>query len=89
MSSFVHSLAGAAFLLTGSTAAIAQYANAPAEGQSVQVAATTTTDASNSVVIAEQPQSPNRSGLTDNRDPNGGYAPDSTAAARVFFESQY
>ena len=100
MSSVVRSVLGAALLLTGASAAMAQSANppgastatvasnnAPAAGQTVQNAASTATAAPNNAPVAAQ--KPRRSSVADNNDPYGGNDPNSTAGARAFFVPQY
>jgi hypothetical protein len=55
MSSVVHSVIGAALLLTGATAAMAQSANPPVANQPVQTGATAPRVASNNAPAANQP----------------------------------
>ena len=98
MSSLVRSVLGAALLLTGASAVMAQSANPPVAGQpvqtnnapvanqTVQTGASTATAATNN---AAQPKKPQRAGIADNSDPYGGNDPNSTAGARAFFTPQY
>jgi hypothetical protein len=103
MSSVVRSVLGAALLLTGASAAMAQSANPPVANKSLQTGASTATAAPNNAPVANQtvqtaasaataasnnaPKS--RSTVTDNSDPYGGNDPNSTAGARAFFVPQY
>ncbi len=100
MTLVVRSVLGAALLLTGASAAMAQSAkpvastaaaasNAPVAGQTVQTAASTATAESNNAPIAAQPQKPRRSGVSNNADPYGGNDPNSTEGMRAFFVPQY
>ena len=98
MSSLVRSVLGAALLLTGASAAMAQSANppvaaasnnAPIANQTVQTGASTATAATNNAPIAAQPKKAQRAGVADNSDPYGGNDPNSTEGARAFFTPQY
>jgi hypothetical protein len=93
MSSVVRTVLGAALLLTGASAAMAQSATPPATNQAVQtgastaiVASTTPTAASTSAPIVEQPQKP-KTKVSDNTDVHGGHDPNSLAGARAFWEA--
>lgn len=97
MSSFVHSVLGAALLLTGASAAMAQSATAPVANQPVQTAAATAVAAP----IAYQPVQASAPAPTpvvaqlqkpvptvsDKSDPYGGHDPNSTAGTRAFWEA--
>ena len=99
MSSLVRSVLGAALLLTGASAVMAQSANPPVAGQpvqtnnapvanqTVQTGASTAAAASNNAPIAEKKS--RRSSVPDNADPHGGNNPNSTEGVRAFFTPQY
>jgi hypothetical protein len=85
MSSVVRSVLGAALLLAGATAAMAQSATAPVANQTVQTSASapTATVAPNSVPVV-QPAKP-RPVVADHSDTYGGNDPNSLAGARAFW----
>ena len=105
MPSVVRSFLGAALLLTGASAAMAASDtpvagqarqtgtstatvasnNAPATSQTVQTSA----PAALAAPKVDQPKKPVNQTFSDNNDPNGGFAPGSTGAARAFFVPQY
>jgi hypothetical protein len=103
MSSVVRSVLGAALLLTGASAAMAQSANAPVAGQPLQTGVYAATAAPNnppapaagqSVQTAAPNNAPianqsHHSSVPDNNDPGGGHDPNSTAAMRTFFVPIY
>ena len=85
MSSVIRSVLGAALLLTGASAAMAQSANPPLANQTVQT--NTATVASNNAPLAAQPQKP-KANIADKSDTYGGYDPNSLAGARAFWQGQ-
>jgi hypothetical protein len=95
MSSVARSVLGAALLLTGASAAMAQSANTPVANQTVQTSVSApaaapnnsaTIVASNNAPIVDQSQKP-RSNVGDNTDRYGGHDPNSTAGSRAFWEA--
>jgi len=102
MTSVVRSFLGAALLLTGASAAMAA-SDTPVAGQARQTGTSTATVASTATsqtvqtsapaALAapkvEQPKKAVNQTFSDNNDPNGGFAPGSTGAARAFFVPQY
>jgi|EndMetStandDraft_3_1072993.scaffolds.fasta_scaffold780443_1 hypothetical protein len=87
MSSVTRSVLGAALLLTGASAAMAQSANPPLANQTVQTNTSTATVASNNAPLAAQPQKP-KANIADKSDTYGGYDPNSLAGARAFWQGQ-
>lgn len=91
MSSVVRSVLGAAFLLTGASATMAQYAN-PQYGGSAQVApqasASTAASAPSATYAAEQPQKPAQPRVVDKSDVHGGHDPNSYAGTRSFWDDK-
>lgn len=81
-------VAGQARQTSTSTATVASN-NAPATSQTVQTSAPAALAAPKSAAVAEQPKKPVNQTFSDNNDPNGGFAPGSTGAARAFFVPQY
>jgi hypothetical protein len=101
MSSVVRTVLGAALLLTGSSAAMAQSDSAPAGYQSAQTSTSATVVAANSApaadqsgqtgaysAIANQSPKPHNSGLCDKSDLYGGHSPASHWGTRAFWDGQ-
>jgi hypothetical protein len=97
MSSVVHSVLGAALLLTGASAAMAQSATAPVANQPVQAGAAAAPVAAPvayqqvqagapapAPVVAAQPKKPT---ISDQSDRYGGHDPNSVAGTRAFWEA--
>lgn len=92
MSSVVRSVLGAALLLTGTSAAMAQSANVPSANQTIQTSASNTTQtgasaaaaASNSAA-ADSSRKP--TAVADKSDLYGGQDPNSQAGNRAFWET--
>jgi hypothetical protein len=95
MTSIIRSVLGAALVLTGASAAMAQSANPPAASQ------TGASTASNNAAVAQTPQAgastaasagqatqPRRSDVADTTKTYGGYDPNSTEGTRAFWESR-
>lgn len=78
---------------TGTSTGTVASNNAPAVNQPVQPGAPAALAAPKSAAVAapvvEQPKKPLNQTFSDNNDPNAGFAPNSTAAARAFFVPQY
>jgi hypothetical protein len=90
MSSVVRSILGAALLVTGASAATAQYATPPAANQPVQAstAPATVASANAATAPAAEPAQKPRSTFADKADAYGGHDPNSQAGARAFWQGQ-
>jgi len=87
MGSVVRFALGAALLLTGAPAAMAQYATPPAANQYVQANASTQVAAPNNIPIVEQSPKVHRGGLwCDNTDPYGGHGAKTHWGIRAFWD---
>jgi hypothetical protein len=95
MNSVVRTVFGAALLLTGASAAMAQSANPPAAAPAGQAAAANTapnagqTGTATVAAAAPAAQAQKPRGMIDNTDTYGGHDPNSTAGMREFFAPAY